>query len=44
MYSIWIAIHKYIAELLGIELYEEDEELGTQPVSPPPSPPKRCYA
>jgi hypothetical protein len=31
MYSIWIALHKYIAELLGIETYdEEDEELGQQ--------------
>jgi len=33
MYSIWNALHQYIAELLGIsEAFEEDdEELGEQP-------------
>ena len=35
MYSVWNALHKYIAELLGIsETFEEDdEELGEQPDS-----------
>ncbi len=30
MYSLWIALNKYIAELMGLEDFEEDEELGEQ--------------
>jgi hypothetical protein len=30
MYSLWIALNKYIAELMGLQDFEEeeDEELG----------------
>jgi hypothetical protein len=32
MYSLWIALNKYIAELMGLDEYSEseDEELGEQ--------------
>ncbi len=28
MYSLWIALNKYIAELMGLEDFDEDEEIG----------------